>query len=304
MTSSATLRAATRQSALARRQTELVAQILAADRGVEIAPVPVSTEGDRAKDAPIHQMGGKGVFVKEVQEAVLDGRADIAVHSAKDLPSQCPTGLILAAILPRGDPRDALIGGRLAELRAGAVIATGSARRKAQLAHLRPDLNFRELRGNIATRLDKARHHDAILMAAVALHRLDIEPEVVDILEPDVLVPQVGQGAIAVECRLDDLAVRELLAAVEHAPSRRVVDAERAFLAELGGDCSLPAAAHATLVDDSANHLKLTGLLASLAGDVVIRESRIGAEPDVLGRAVARHLIDERGGQALLSATQ
>lgn len=240
------------------------------------------------------------MFVKEVQAAVLDGRADFAVHSAKDLPSSTPEGLVLAAVPRRGDPRDALVGCRLTDLPAGATVATGSLRRKAQLAHLRPDLHFAELRGNIATRLDLAAGFDAIVMAAVALHRLALEPDVVDVLDFDVFVPQVGQGAIAVECRDNDRAVLERMAAIEHEPSRRAVDAERAFLAELGGDCNLPAGAHAT--DAGGGTLELTGLLASVGGRRLIRDTCRGRYPESLGRTVARHLLDDRGGRKLLDA--
>ena len=292
------LRAATRGSALAQRQTSIVAGLLAETCGVAAEPVVVSTTGDRQADTPIHAMGGKGVFVKEVQAAVLDGRADIAVHSAKDLPSSTPDGLVLAAVPRRGDPRDALVGCRLTELPPGATVATGSVRRRTQLAWLRPDLAFAELRGNIATRLNKAADFDAIVMAAVALQRLGLEPEVLDVLEPDVLVPQVGQGAIAVECRAGDRDLLSTLAAIEHEPSRRAVDAERSFLAELGGDCNLPAGAYATT--GSAGTLELTGLLASLDGRTLIRDTRRGDEPETLGPAVARHLLDDRGGRTLL----
>ena len=292
------LRAATRGSALARRQTGIVAGLLAETCGVATEPVVVSTTGDRQVDAPIHAMGGKGVFVKEVQAAVLDGRADIAVHSAKDLPSATPEGLALAAVPRRGDPRDALVGCRLAQLPVGATVATGSVRRRAQLASMRPNLAFAELRGNIATRLERAAAFDAIVMAAVALKRLGLKPPVIEVLEPDVFVPQVGQGAIAVECRADDRAVLEALLAIEHEPSRRAVDAERAFLAELGGDCSLPAGAHATT--GSASTLELTGLLASVDGRTLIRDTRRSTDPETLGRSVARHLLDHRGGQTLL----
>lgn len=295
------LRAATRGSALARRQTSIVAGLLAEAGGVATDPVVVSTTGDRRPDDPIHAMGGKGVFVKEVQTAVLDGRADIAVHSAKDLPSVTPEGLVLAAVPRRGDPRDALVGCRLVELPAGATVATGSVRRRAQLAWTRPDLAFAELRGNIATRLNKAAAFDAIVMAAVALKRLGLEPDVLDVLEPDVFVPQVGQGAIAVECRADDRTALETLLAIEHEPSRRTVDAERAFLAELGGDCNLPAGAHAS--EASGGGLELTGLLASLDGRELIRDTRRGRDPETLGRAVARHLLDDRGGRTLLEST-
>ncbi len=294
------LAAATRASALARRQTDIVAELLAESGGTAIEPVVVSTVGDRRADEPIHAMGGKGVFVKEVQAAVLDGRADIAVHSAKDLPSATPEGLVLAAVPRRGDPRDALVGCRLAELPVGATVATGSARRKAQLAWTRPDLAFAELRGNIATRLKRAAALDAIVMAAAALQRLELEPDVLDVLEPDAFVPQVGQGAIAVECRADDRAVLKTLRAIEHEPTRRAVDAERAFLAELGGDCSLPAGAHAI---GSTGALELTGLLASPDGRTLIRDTRRGHDPDTLGRAVARHLLDHCGGRDLLDLT-
>ena len=276
-----------------------MADLLAEACGVGTEPVAVSTTGDRQADTPIHEMGGKGVFVKEVQAAVLDGRADFAVHSAKDLPSSTPQGLVLAAVPRRGDPRDALVGCSLAELPPGATVATGSVRRQAQLAALRPDLAFAKLRGNIATRLEKAAGFDAIVMAAVALHRLGLEPEMVDVLAPEIFVPQVGQGAIAVECRANDRDLLARLAAIEHEPSRRAVDAERAFLAELGGDCTLPAGAHAV---DVAGGLELTGLLASLDGTTLIRDSRRGHDPETLGRAVARHLLDDRGGQTLLSA--
>jgi hydroxymethylbilane synthase len=291
------LRAATRASALARCQTGIVAGLLAEACGVATEPVAVSTTGDRQADTPIHAMGGKGMFVKEVQAAVLDGRADIAVHSAKDLPSSTPEGLVLAAVPRRGDPRDALVGCRLADLPSGATVATGSVRRKAQLAHQRPDLSFAELRGNIATRLETAAGFDAIVMAAVALQRLGLEPDVVDMLDPEDFVPQAGQGAIAVECRDTDRETLTLLSAIEHRPSRRAVDAERAFLAELGGDCSLPAGAHAT---NPGGGVELTGLLASIDGSRLVRDSRLGRDPETLGRSVARHLLDDRGGRELL----
>ena len=287
---------------MARRQTSIVAGLLAEAAGVAVEPLVVSTTGDRRPGDPIHAMGGKGVFVKEVQAAVLDGRADIAVHSAKDLPSSTPEGLVLAAVPRRGDPRDALVGCRLDELPVGATVATGSVRRKAQLTWMRSDLAFAELRGNISVRLDKAAAFDAIVMAAAALQRLGLEPDVVDVLEPDVLVPQVGQGAIAVECRGDDRAVLETLLAIEHEPSRRAVDAERAFLAELGGDCSLPAGAHAT--DASGGGLELTGLLASIDGEILIRDTRRSRDPTTLGRAVARHLLDHRGGRDLMGTAR
>jgi hydroxymethylbilane synthase len=277
------IRIATRGSALARWQAEHVASLL----GVPCELVIVDTAADRRLDVPIWEMGGKGVFVKEVQAAVLDGRADCAVHSAKDLPSVGIDGLVLAAVPERGDPRDALVGSTLDGLRPGAVVATGSVRRRAQLAWLRPDLTFAGLRGNMATRLDKAAGFDAIVVAAVALGRLGWSERVAEVLESSTMLPQVGQGALAVECRSGDAATQEALAAIEHGPSRAAVDEERAFLAELGGDCDLPAGAYA---DGSG---EVEGLLASLDGHVLLR--RRGTS----GAGVARWLLDN-GGSTIL----
>jgi len=292
----APLRIATRGSALARWQAEHVGALLG--RPHEL--VVVDTVADRRLDIPIWEMGGKGVFVKEVQAAVLDGRADLAVHSGKDLPSVSVDGLVLAAVPERGDPRDALVGSTLADLRPGAVVATGSVRRRAQLADHRPDLTFAGLRGNMATRLAKAADFDAIVVAAVAFERLGWRDRVAEVLAPSVLLPQVAQGALAVECRAGDDETRAAVAAVEHGPSRRAVDAERGFLAELGGDCDLPAAAHATVAADGALHLD--ALFSDLAGHVVLRHSvdaGPGADPAALGAAAARHLL-ANGGAVLL----
>ena len=297
------LRAATRGSELARWQTDHIAGLISAcsnaAREVGLEAVVVKTEGDRLLDLPIHEIGGKGVFVKEVQAAVLDGRADLAVHSAKDLPAVTLDELVIAAVPERADARDALVGCAFADLQPGARVATGSVRRRAQLAWHRPDLTFSELRGNIATRLERAASFDAIVMAAAALDRLALEPQTVDRLDPSLLLPQVGQGALAVECRADNVELIEMVKAIEHEPTRRAVDAERAFLVELGGDCDLPAGAHATVGADGA--IELEGLLASLDGHIVLRERRSGRDGDELGRAVARHLLDDSGGRALLS---
>jgi hydroxymethylbilane synthase len=266
----------------------------------DVELVIVDTSGDRDQHEPIWSMGGKGVFVKEVQAAVLEGRADMAVHSAKDLPSQTFDGLVLAAVPERGDPRDALVGCALSDLPPGARVATGSVRRRAQLADLRPDLTFEGLRGNIPTRLAKAVNFDAIVVAAVALERLDVADRIADTLATSVMLPQVAQGALAVECRSDDDETCAALTAIEHPDSRRAVDAERAFLAELGGDCDLPAGAYATTGVAAGSGLCLEGLLASLDGRIILRHRAEGAEPEELGRVVARHLLDQAGGQALL----
>ncbi len=294
------IRAATRGSALARWQAEHVAQLLTAvDPEVRVEFVIVETTADRRLDIPIPEMGGKGVFVKEVQAAVLDGRADIAVHSAKDLPSVTHPDLELAAIPERGDPRDALVGATLDELRSGSRVATGSIRRRAQLANLRSGLEFFNLRGNIATRLEKAAEFDAIIVAVAALERLGLADRISEILEPDVMLPQVGQGALAVECAGDAYEVLDLLHRIDHAPTRRVVEAERAFLAELGGDCNLPAGAHAVLTGGDV--VRVDALVASVDGFPILRE-RVEARDGVsAARTAARRLLDERGGAELLA---
>ena len=300
------LRLATRGSALALWQAEHVAALLrsaASGRGVDLRTenVVVETFADRRLDLPIDAIGGKGVFVKEVQAAVLDGRADLAVHSGKDLPALTPDDLVVAGIPERGDPRDVLVGSTLRDLPRGGHVATGSIRRRAQLAALRPDLRFSGLRGNIATRLDKAAAFDAIVMAAAAIERLGLrlDGRAVDVLAPEVMLPQVAQGALAIECRRDDESVHGLLAAIDHGPTRIVVEAERSFLAELGGDCDLPVAAHARLDGDE---VVLDALVASVDGTVMLRETRRATieQRDALGRSVARHLLDDAGGAALL----
>lgn len=293
------VRAATRGSPLARWQAQHLAGLLRAlDPAVEVELVVVDTQGDRRLDVPIWELGGKGVFAKEVQAAVLDGRADLAVHSAKDLPSVAVPGLALACVPERGDPRDALVGATLAGLPERAEVATGSLRRQAQLAAVRPDLRFVGLRGNMATRLAKAADHDAVVVAATAFDRLGLADHLTERLPTGVVLPQVGQAALAVECRSDDDVLLGLLAAAEHGPTRRCVDAERAFLSELGGDCSLPAACFAVLTDDG--HLSVEGRLLSVDGRVCLAEVMAGNDAST-GAQVARTLLDDRGGRELLS---
>ena len=290
------LRAATRGSPLARWQTDRVASLL----GVPVEVIVVQTEGDRRRDVPIDQIGGRGVFVKEVQAAVLDGRADIAVHSAKDLPSSPglqPAGLTLACIPERADPRDCLVGGTLDGLPVGALVATGSTRRRAQLAALRPDLTFTGLRGNIDTRLAKAASGevDAVVMAYAALERLGRTDAVTEVLDAEVMVPQVAQGALAVECRENDERTLELLAAIDDADAHANVDCERSFLATLGGACDLPVGALASEAGTS-----ISALLATADGRIVLRDRRRGSDPIALGHDMASRLLDEAGGAALL----
>ena len=243
------LRLATRGSAQARTQAQAVADALtAAHPGRSVELVFVETLGDRTQpgEVPLHTIGGLGVFVKEIQLAVLQGDADIAAHSAKDLPSVVTDGLRLAAFCERRDARDALIGATLEGLPIGATVATGSVRRRAQMAVARPDLQFLELRGNIHTRLGKVPKGGAIVMAAAALDILGLLDEIAAYLPPETFVPSPGQGCVAVECRADDDELIGLLAAVDHHPTRRAVEVERAFLAELGTGCSLPVGAHAS----------------------------------------------------------
>jgi hydroxymethylbilane synthase len=287
------LRAATRGSELALWQARHIASLL--EEPVE--EVVVETAGDKNHDTPIWEIGGRGVFVKEVQTAVLEGRADFAVHSAKDLPALGVPGLVLAAVPERGDARDALVGRTLEELPAGARVATGAVRRRAQLASLRPDLTFAGIRGNIDTRLRKATQFSAVMMAAAALQRLGRIEQAAELLDPRVVVPQVAQGALAVECREDDDGIREKLAAIEHGPSRRAVDAERAYLAELGGGCDLPVGAHAQVIDGA---IRMTAVLATLDGRIVIRSTREGDDPEELGRSAASEILDDCGGTWLL----
>lgn len=278
-------RIATRQSALALWQAHHVKALLGST--IDVTLVPMTTTGDQLADVPISTLGGKGVFVKEVQAAVLDGRADLAVHSAKDLPALTPDGLTIAAVPDRGDARDALVGSRLDDLDEGATVATGSHRRRVQLAALRPDLQFAELRGNIATRLTKAAGFDAIVMAAVALERLGESPATVEVLSVEQMVPQVGQGALAVEVRADDDESLSLLQTINHAASARRLRAERAFLIELGGDCDMPAGAYATLDGDAVT---VTGVLARDLHEPAKRLTETGDDPETVGRTVARNL--------------
>jgi len=284
------MRIATRGSELALWQAHHV-QALLLGAGVcdDVEIVVVSTSGDRDKVTPLHQIGGKGIFVKEVQAALLDGRADLAVHSAKDMPAISPDELTLGGVPARGNPHDVLVGARLQDLAAGALVGTGSVRRRAQLAALRPDLAFDELRGNIATRLDKISTFDAIVMAAAGLERLGEEPAVVDVMSATQMVPQVGQGTLAIECRCADTRAIDALSMITHDESRRVFECERAFLRELGGDCSLPAGAHGTLTDNS---FSLTGFLASEDLTTSHQVTVTGTNGPELGAGLANELRD------------
>lgn len=289
------MRIATRGSRLAMWQAERVASLL----GGDVEFVVVSTTGDQRTDVPIWTIGGTGVFVKEVQQAVLDGRADLAVHSAKDLPSETAAGLLLAAIPERADPRDALVGRRLVDIPAGGRIGTGSVRRQAQLAALRPDVRFESLRGNIETRIAKAADFDAVVVAMAALERLGLAEQAAEVLEPSAMLPQVAQGALAVECRADDSDTAKRLQALDQPAARRAVEAERAFLRRLGGGCDLPCGALAAGGPDGP--LAIEVLLATLDGKTVLRVRHEGSDPEMVGAEAARILLDEHGGRDLLN---
>ena len=293
------LRLATRGSELALWQARRVGALLeAAHPGLEVRLVTVTTTGDRRRDVPVWEMGGRGVFVGEVQAAVLRGDADVAVHSAKDLQPVTGEGLALVAVPERADARDVLVGSTLGGLPPGSTVATGSQRRRAQLAHARPDLGFVSLRGNIATRLERVPPGGAVVVAKAALDRLGLAPSPAQVLGPDLVLPQVSQGAIAVECRQGDAEVARLLSAVDDAAARAAVETERAFLATIGGACDLPVAAHAVL---KGGEIHLEALLASPDGKALVRRGASAPLENrlALGRAVAGEVL-AGGGRELL----
>jgi hydroxymethylbilane synthase len=293
------IRLGTRGSALALWQAEHVRARLEA-LGHEVVRRVITTTGDRLLDRRLEAVGGKGAFLKEIEEAMQAGEVDLAVHSLKDVPTALSEGLVLCAILERADPRDALLsaGPRLLELPAGATVGTTSLRRRAQLRALRPDLVLADLRGNVDTRIRRRRegHFDAIVLAMAGLERLGRAGEVTEALDACRFVPAPGQGAIALECRADDPRVRDAVTPLDHAPTARAVTAERAFLAALGGGCNVPLGAHAFAVGDG---LELVGFVAGTDGGALVRGERRGADPSALGRALAEDLR-ARGVDALL----
>ncbi|UYN95326.1 MAG: hydroxymethylbilane synthase [Enhydrobacter sp.] len=302
------LRLGTRGSKLALTQTGLVRDALAASVSALSAPdaieiVPIRTTGDAIQDRPLGEAGGKGLFVKEIEEALLAGRVDAAVHSMKDMPTAQPAGLVIAAFLPREDARDVLIAGdatRIADLGHGAIVGTSALRRRAQLLHQRPDLQIVTLRGNVDTRLAKrdAGVVQATLLALAGLKRLGMAHVGVPIPEDEVL-PAVGQGAVCIECRQDDARTNGWLAAINHASTMTRVAAEHAMLAMLDGSCRTPIAGHAVLEGDS---LHLRGLIAKPDGSRLVAAERRGTSDQAraLGRDLAEELL-HRGGPGFLS---
>lgn len=269
----------------------------------------IKTSGDVLKDAPLTVIGGQGVFTKELEEALLSGRIDLAVHSLKDLPTILPERLTIAAITKREDTRDALVmreGSALAapslrSLPEGALVGTSSQRRLAQLKHLRPDINVKDLRGNVDTRLRKldAGDYDAIILASAGLRRLGLANRISAPIPTEEMLPAVGQGALAIEMRKDDSEALKHLAALDDAATRAACTAERALLRSLGGGCQLPIAAHAVVED---NEMRLEGLVAAVSGEVVIRDSLAGRSLDAreLGETLGCRLL-ERGAASLLA---
>jgi hydroxymethylbilane synthase len=292
------VRLATRGSPLALAQARSVADLLEAV-GVDASIVVVETEGDRRRDVDLLALAGRGVFAKEVQAAVLDGRADVAVHSAKDLPAEAPLGLVLVSVPERRDPADVLVGRSLGALSEGAIVATGAPRRRALLLAARPDLTIVGLRGNIDTRLASVGRDgiEAVVVAAAALDRLGLADAAAERLDPEIFVPQVGQGAIALEC-LDGGAFVELLEGVDDKAAHAAVRCERSFLAELGVGCDLPGGAWAQFDGKTAT---IRGVLATDDGTAMVRGSDSDPAPELAGRALAARLrreIANVGGSA------
>jgi hydroxymethylbilane synthase len=299
-----TVRIATRRSALAMWQARHVSALLT-DRepGLDVQLLELMTRGDRILDVPLAEVGGKGLFVKEIEDALLRGDAQIAVHSMKDLPAVEPPGLVIAAVPPREDPRDALCshGKRLSELPRGARVGTASLRRAAQLRSLRPDLQVETIRGNVATRLRKIDEgFDAVVLAHAGLRRLGLADRVVQVFTTDEMLPAVAQGALAIEARIDDPETLLRLAPLEDRTTRIQIEAERGFLRKLQGGCQVPIAGHAEVQGDA---VRLRGLVASLDGSVIIRGERSGpaAEASRIGVALAEELLGRGAGEILAS---
>jgi hydroxymethylbilane synthase len=306
------LRIGTRASRLALWQAEWVQNSLQQlHPGLQVELTKIQTEGDRILDVPLAKIGGKGLFVKEIEEALLDGRIDLAVHSMKDVPTLLPPGLELRCITERADPRDCLVLAApkpsLGDLPPGARIGTSSLRRRAQLLHKRPDLQISDMRGNVDTRLRKMQEEglDGIMLAAAGLKRLGYEERIGLYLEPTDCLPAIAQGALGLECRMDDGATHALIASLHHSATATAVTAERAFLARLEGGCQVPVAGYAQLVED---RLELTGLVARIDGSEILKESltcppaeaaKAGtALADILLRCGADRILGELYGQA------
>jgi len=298
------LRIATRRSRLALWQAEHVAALLRdAHPGLTVELVPMVTEGDRILDRALAEVGGKGLFIKELEVAMFEGRADLAVHSMKDVPAELPEGMVLAAVLERADPRDAFVSNHhetLDALPLGATVGTSSLRRQCQLRNARPDLKILQLRGNVDTRLRKLDEgaYDAIILAAAGLKRLGLEARIASLVPTESSLPAVGQGVIGIECRGADAATRQLLAVLEHAATRTCLMAERAFAARLEGSCQSPVAGFAELAD---GRLRVRGLVGAPDGTQVFADE-VGGDPSqaaALGDGLAARLLEAGAGPLL-----
>lgn len=299
------LRIATRKSPLALWQAGYVRSLLEqAHPGLEVELVMMSTQGDKILDSPLAKIGGKGLFVKELEQSLLEGHTDIAVHSMKDVPVELPAGLHLPVVLAREEPRDAFVSHRYARLDAlpqRARVGTSSLRRQAQLHAVRPDLDILSLRGNVGTRLRRLAdgEYDAIVLASAGLIRLGLAERITQMLETAVCLPAIGQGVIGIECRTDDAVSNALIAPLNDRPTQICIAAERALNARLQGGCQVPIAGHATLQDDTVS---LHGLVGYPDGSQIIRGRVVGgaAEAAALGEALAEDLLG-RGARAILN---
>jgi hydroxymethylbilane synthase len=300
----AQIRIGSRGSALALWQSNHIRDRLRASQsGLTVEIEIIQTTGDKILDVPLAKIGDKGLFTKELDRALLDGRIDVAVHSLKDVPTRIEPGLLLAAVTEREDPRDALVAApgapkSLAELPRGARVGTSSLRRRAQLLALRPDVEVLDLRGNVDTRLAQvaAGNYDAIILALAGLKRLGFADRVSDLMGGAHWLPAVGQGALAIICRDDDSKTREVLGVLDDDATHRATAAERAFLRDLEGGCQVPIAAHATT---EGNHVTIDGLVASLDGREILRQRADGLDAEAVGRDLAQKLLDLGAGRIL-----
>ena len=302
----AVLKIGTRQSLLALWQSNHIAACLRKQYPeCEVVLKKIVTKGDRILDVPLAQIGGKGLFTKEIEEDLLSGEVDLAVHSLKDMPTVLPEGLCLTAITERANVGDAFVSNKydsFAELPLGAVVGTSSLRRKAQLLAARPDLTIRDLRGNVDTRLRKLDEglYDAVILAAAGLERLGHGDRIKAVIPSSVCLPAVGQGALAIECRTDDAEVRQMLDFLNDMPTVDATNAERAFLGLLEGGCQVPIGVHA---DVEGEKIKIEAIIAALDGSTVLRDTIEGAADDAvaLGQELGRKML-ANGGQAILAA--
>ncbi len=285
----------TRGSALALWQANWVKKQLEREYpGIEVGLKIIKTKGDKILDVPLAQVGGKGLFVKEIEDALLAGEIDLAVHSMKDVPTALPEGLMVEIIPPREDPRDAFFSWnnrKLAEMKPGSVIGTSSLRRKAQLLNAFPGFEIRDLRGNVDTRLKKLDRgdYDGIILAAAGVKRLGWAGRITEFIDPAISLPAIAQGALGIETRIDDRFNNQRLSFFHDEKTALAVRAERALLKTLEGGCQIPIAAHATV--DEENRITLTGLVAALDGREILRQTISGGRPEELGENLARFLL-------------